>query len=37
VTVVFSDRSQRSFLPEYVRRARAHKGGKRTPADAASA
>jgi ATP-dependent DNA helicase RecQ len=37
VTVVFSDRSRRSFLPEYVRRARAQKGGRRQAADAASA
>jgi ATP-dependent DNA helicase RecQ len=29
VTVVFADRSKRSFLPEYVRKARAPKGGKR--------
>jgi ATP-dependent DNA helicase RecQ len=36
VTVVFADRSKRSFLPEYVRKAR--KGAKRPPtADAAAA
>ena len=38
VKVVFADRSKRSFLPEYVRRARAQKGTKRAPpADSAAA
>jgi hypothetical protein len=32
VTVVFADRSKRSFLPEYVRKARAQKGAKPPPA-----
>ncbi|GAB3777923.1 RecQ family ATP-dependent DNA helicase [Ramlibacter monticola] len=32
VTVVFADRSRRSFLPEYVRKARAQKDAKRPPA-----
>ncbi|HET8747046.1 MAG TPA: RecQ family ATP-dependent DNA helicase [Ramlibacter sp.] len=36
VTVVFADRSKRTFLPEYVRKARAQKGAKPPPAAAAA-
>jgi ATP-dependent DNA helicase RecQ len=36
VTVVFADRSRRSFLPEYVRKARAVKGDKRAASGSAA-
>ena len=37
VTVVFSDRSRRTFLPEYVKRARPARVGKQPPRAAVSA
>jgi len=36
VTVVFADRSKRSFLPEYVRKARSQKASKQPPTGAAA-